>query len=245
MILRRIVQHVKKQEWTAITIDFAIVVLGVFVASQVTDWNNYRQDRIAEKAAVERLIAEYRQNLVILADQKARGEKAFNATRTLLSMTGPEQPDEISDESVSRPLADALSNPKFVPALGTTNSLIASGELDLIQDAEIQRLLSEWPVQVTELQDWQNIERANSEEIILGLTYQYLAWPTINCHVNEDCGQPSRFRSDYQGLFSDQRFEGLMFNHWYNVKQGNERMDRIADNTSFLIEKLEARLDEL
>ena len=34
MILRRVIQHVKKQEWTAIAIDFCIVVLGVFVGIQ-------------------------------------------------------------------------------------------------------------------------------------------------------------------------------------------------------------------
>ena len=28
MILRRVIQHVKKQEWTAIALDFVIVVFG-------------------------------------------------------------------------------------------------------------------------------------------------------------------------------------------------------------------------
>ena len=29
MILRRVIQHVRKQEWTALAIDFVIVVIGV------------------------------------------------------------------------------------------------------------------------------------------------------------------------------------------------------------------------
>ena len=31
MILRRVIAHFRKQEWTAIALDFIIVVLGVFV----------------------------------------------------------------------------------------------------------------------------------------------------------------------------------------------------------------------
>ena len=33
MILRRIIAHFRKQEWTAIGIDFVIVVVGVYLAN--------------------------------------------------------------------------------------------------------------------------------------------------------------------------------------------------------------------
>jgi hypothetical protein len=39
MILRRVIAHFKKQEWTAIALDFLIVVAGVFVGLQVSNWN--------------------------------------------------------------------------------------------------------------------------------------------------------------------------------------------------------------
>ncbi|MFN3397925.1 MAG: hypothetical protein ACK4ZS_05245, partial [Sulfurimicrobium sp.] len=48
MILRRITEHVKTQNWFAVAIDFLIVVIGVFVASQVTNWNAARGERAAE-----------------------------------------------------------------------------------------------------------------------------------------------------------------------------------------------------
>ena len=35
MLLRRVIQHVRQQEWTAIGIDFVIVVMGVFIGLQV------------------------------------------------------------------------------------------------------------------------------------------------------------------------------------------------------------------
>jgi len=48
MILSRVIEHVKKQHWTAIFIDFAIVVVGVFIGMQVTNWNEARAERALE-----------------------------------------------------------------------------------------------------------------------------------------------------------------------------------------------------
>jgi hypothetical protein len=36
--LRRVTGHVQKQDWFAVGVDFAIVVVGVFVGIQVSNW---------------------------------------------------------------------------------------------------------------------------------------------------------------------------------------------------------------
>jgi hypothetical protein len=42
MILRRVIKHFRNQEWTAIFLDFIIVVVGVIVGLQVSNWNDVR-----------------------------------------------------------------------------------------------------------------------------------------------------------------------------------------------------------
>ena len=66
MILRRVIQHVREQNWTAIAIDFVIVVVGVFLGIQLGNWNADRADRAAYARALERLDAEIETNLGIL-----------------------------------------------------------------------------------------------------------------------------------------------------------------------------------
>lgn len=44
MILRRISEHVKDQNWFAVGVDFVIVVIGVFIGIQVSNWNAARED---------------------------------------------------------------------------------------------------------------------------------------------------------------------------------------------------------
>ena len=55
MILRRVIQHVKKQEWTAIWIDLVIVVVGVFIGIQVSNWNATRADDVRAQAYLIRI----------------------------------------------------------------------------------------------------------------------------------------------------------------------------------------------
>ena len=38
MLLRRVIEHTKAQNWTAIVLDFVIVVVGVFIGIEVSNW---------------------------------------------------------------------------------------------------------------------------------------------------------------------------------------------------------------
>jgi hypothetical protein len=64
MILRRITEHLKKQNWTAVALDLAIVVVGVFIGTQVSNWN---QDRI-EKRETAQLLRELQPALQSFVD---------------------------------------------------------------------------------------------------------------------------------------------------------------------------------
>jgi hypothetical protein len=45
MILRRLSQSLKEQNWMAIAIEFVLLVLGVFLGIQVANWNAERETR--------------------------------------------------------------------------------------------------------------------------------------------------------------------------------------------------------
>jgi hypothetical protein len=73
MFLRRVTDHVRKQNWTAIAIDFCIVVLGVFLGIQVSNWNAAQ----AGKARELLLLGELRAELVESIDQLTIKRNAF------------------------------------------------------------------------------------------------------------------------------------------------------------------------
>jgi len=56
MILSRVIAHVREQNWTAIAIDFVIVVLGVFVGLQVNLWNEARLESTRRQQIIGALV---------------------------------------------------------------------------------------------------------------------------------------------------------------------------------------------
>ncbi len=55
MLLRRITDHVKEQNWFAVVIDFAIVVFGILLAFQITEWNQDLEDKGLEREYLVRI----------------------------------------------------------------------------------------------------------------------------------------------------------------------------------------------
>ena len=55
MNLRRIIQHLKTQQWTAIGIELVIVILGVFIGTQVSNWNESRHEEARAREALARI----------------------------------------------------------------------------------------------------------------------------------------------------------------------------------------------
>ncbi|MFQ5562936.1 MAG: hypothetical protein ACE5FO_05145 [Parvularculaceae bacterium] len=55
MRLRRVIEHVKAQNWTAVGLDFVIVVMGVFIGIQVSNWNDARRNNNLARNYLQRL----------------------------------------------------------------------------------------------------------------------------------------------------------------------------------------------
>ena len=227
--------------WPRILAEGGAIVVSILLAFAIDAWWQERSDRAREQTAIRRLIVEYEANLQRLDEDKGDHQDVLTATNQLLDLIGPE-PAEVEDpDAMAQLLIDCLTNPVLEPRLGTTNSLIASGEIRLLQDEEIQSALTAWPMLAQELIDWQEIERMHGEELILNLTYDYVAWPDMDVALGYE-GNPSRFESDFVGLLSSMRFEGLLDNRRWNTRNAIERIEVLEAETKALIERLESQL---
>ncbi|MEL6830844.1 MAG: hypothetical protein AAFO63_11980 [Pseudomonadota bacterium] len=59
-------EHVKSQNWFAVALDFFIVVVGILIAFQITEWNERREQRLSERGYLEQL----RSDVVELTDRR-------------------------------------------------------------------------------------------------------------------------------------------------------------------------------
>lgn len=58
MLLRRVIEHVRVQNWTAVVLDFVIVVVGVVIGIQVANWNQARVEQRELAASLSNLAQE-------------------------------------------------------------------------------------------------------------------------------------------------------------------------------------------
>ncbi|MEO7814804.1 MAG: hypothetical protein ABIR87_05090, partial [Sphingomicrobium sp.] len=58
MVIRRIRDHVATQNWFAVGIDFAIVVAGIVIGTQVNNWNEKRVEAGQARSYRSRLVEE-------------------------------------------------------------------------------------------------------------------------------------------------------------------------------------------
>lgn len=70
MILRRLTANLRAQNWTAIGIDFLIVVLGVFVGIQASNWNQARIERADTRRLLMRIEPEIDQIIHFAANTR-------------------------------------------------------------------------------------------------------------------------------------------------------------------------------
>jgi hypothetical protein len=65
MILSRIAQALRQQNWVAVLLELAIVVVGVFIGMQVSNWNAMQADKRLGRAYTERLTEDLQKDLAV------------------------------------------------------------------------------------------------------------------------------------------------------------------------------------
>jgi len=141
MILQRISENIRSQNWFAVTVEFVIVVVGVFMGLQVQDWNEARKERIDEHDLLGRL---YEETLRLLEAQReelvglrARADVLMSVNSVLFSQEPPrvisgEECENISSSHVFRRPPDEL------PVL---DEMLSTGRFDVLQDKVIKEQL--------------------------------------------------------------------------------------------------------
>lgn len=138
MLLRKVIDHVRKQEWTAVGIDFVIVVVGVFIGFQAQAWSVERARQKSEQQYLVRLHDE----VVQLANVRAR----YDYERTTFSRHLLDAVDLLSGTAegatISPSQCDAIAGSAHTtvpPAdLPTVTELLSTGRLDQLTSPTVR-----------------------------------------------------------------------------------------------------------
>jgi hypothetical protein len=138
MILRRVVDNLKHQHWTGVFIELVIVVLGVFIGMQVSNWNQERDTDQRAAVFTQHLLEDLREEawgyqLMIEYNQQVRA----NAERAEGALTG-EVP--LDDEALLVAAYRATQYKQKLRRRATYDELISTGTIGLIRDRTLRDL---------------------------------------------------------------------------------------------------------
>lgn len=133
MLFRRVVERLRQQDWFAVGIELVVVIVGIFVGLQATEWSNARRDQAEQTNYLQRLLSDNEANLVELGKAAEREQQRAVKIRSIL--------DALRDPT-AEPDPQALSVALcrwFVQAdvhlqRSTYQEMLSSGRLLLIQN---------------------------------------------------------------------------------------------------------------
>lgn len=146
MILKRAVAKLRAQDWVAISIELAIVILGVFIGIQVANWNEARHERARGDEYLERIhsdlvadVAALDRREVFWADVVGYGDAALDFAES----------GKLKDGSAWKTLLafyQASQIWSYTTSDGTYRELIAAGDLGLVRNPGLRSALSDYYV---------------------------------------------------------------------------------------------------
>lgn len=146
MSLRRVAEHVKAQNWTAVALDFVIVVVGVFIGLQVSNWNAARGERALERVYLQRLHDEAFAGIngflagTDIAWTK-RGKAMHAAYEVIFASDGGAASLDPAECNALASTHTIIAFPHQFPSLEELNS---SGRFGIIQDQALRDRLTEY-----------------------------------------------------------------------------------------------------
>tara|TARA_R110000868_G_scaffold2384_2_gene17603 strand:- start:1080 stop:1868 length:789 start_codon:yes stop_codon:yes gene_type:complete len=196
MILSRIIHHLRTQNWTAIAIEFLIVILGVVIGFQVTAWNEARTEEARGQGYLERIhadldddIANYEDRIAfwgVVSDYGLSALASASHAATGDSSTGDAGRD---DWGIIVDFFQASQVGEFDPTEITYTEITSAGELGLIHNPQIRARISAYYAMgsnaaLSERPDYRVTVRG-----IIPISLQLYIWE--NCYGSEGDGTQS------------------------------------------------------
>jgi hypothetical protein len=141
MLLRRFMHHVTEQNWFAVWIDLLVVVIGIFLGLQVTDWNEARRDRVTEHQYIERLLQTTKENIALLEEAKSLHFKLKESHIKTLRLLNQQSISADEREFLNTNLTQIMVWRNIDLNTGFVESLLSSGEWRIIRSGVLQEQL--------------------------------------------------------------------------------------------------------
>ena len=163
MLFRRIKAHIEKENWFAVFIDFLIVVVGILIAFQITNWNEGRKATQKEAKIFAALSADFSDLEVNLVERMQRSKRLRNECGQLRELVRLEQTPK-SEDNVENLILSCMSTSWGLSPPASFIELMSTGNLSEISDKSVRKTLIEYGQVNTLLRNFAGKNAAQNSE---------------------------------------------------------------------------------
>ncbi len=144
MLSRKIVDNLRKQNWLAVSLDLIVVVAGIFIGLQASEWNDKRLEHQEGLYYLKALQFQLQHDI---EEGKAELEKSSGylaSTGQALGLLWKDKPDEGDLKSFQELHLSAFQLWGPIQKPVTLRQLVDDGKIDLIRSKKIQRAILDY-----------------------------------------------------------------------------------------------------
>ncbi len=141
MLIQRIATALRSQDLATVTVEFIVVVAGIFVGLQVDSWNTERTDRIREQVILAQLHSDFTANAVSIGRFASRHEQMVEGLTFALEVLTRGELAKTDALSFRNAFVSMYQLPSTSATMGGYDAVIASGDLVLITDQKLKSRL--------------------------------------------------------------------------------------------------------
>lgn len=232
MILARIAQAIKRQDWFQVNIEILIVVIGIFLGLQVSEWNERRLERIHEQFILQQLQDDF-------IESKSLIETAVNKKKDLIDdlyfavkimQSGKLEEEDRDRFELAYYRNNSLQGTEVV--MGTYNSLVAAGEFNIIQDEILRKMLLKFDARIVKEKSFLDYVRnyflSTSEELNNLLIFR----------ADKNNGEKI-IEVDFEGLMNNREARAFLTERYGDHWQITELRKEILVQVNDIIQRIE------
>lgn len=204
MLLRRFSKHVTDQNWIAVWLDVVVVVVGIFLGMQVTEWNDARKEMAKESIYLDRLALDLEQSIKLQNKEIEIAKFVLEQIHNLDNLLSSTISDPINMKKARRNIQTVVLQRPLRLDIGTLNELNSTGRLNLISDHNLRKQLNFLVENFKRDQMVVSAQRQNIMPIIHEFTMRF------SRPITADGEQPFESKIDITALRSELLFKNKL-----------------------------------
>jgi hypothetical protein len=202
--------------------EIILVVIGILIALQINNSNNYKEQRKTEQEYLISLQTEFKSNLEKLNVSIYENEVRKNALENLLTLFDFSVLDTVSNKSISLMLHPVFGTDlSYKPSLGVVSDIISSGKLNIVLNKNLRQKLASFESALDYLKIQE--DEANSiKQTLKSLLFKELSIRTIQ----KDLGTQFEYQSisdnvNHKRIFSSVELENYLLDYSLVTRAAN------------------------